>query len=194
MPRRTTRNFLRKFRRFGIEIMGKPPRMSEDIQLVTVVDDFSWPKEAEPEDIYVGVATGISGPGGRHATFELECRAPNGLILDGVVVAVSSGTEQVDMYILEEEEDMIRIIDPAPSLLTSRPGARSIAATGSISCATLFSRTGRMQDNRVTNFPAMRYGFPISFGRFLYVVAGQPAVFASIGAYYHELQDSDPAP
>ncbi len=195
MPRKTTRNFLRAFAQAGINYLGRLPMMSDDIQLVSVLDDWSDRGGGRPRSLYAGMATGMSVSGSNHGIIQLEVVNPNGIILDQVSgIQATSGAAQsipIDCYVLDQSETFT-VQDTLLALLTSGPGIRTLGSFGSITDAQLFSRLGRYIQNNTVAWGIRN--FPIFQGRFFCAVWGPPgsSPFPEIGILFHEIPDDDP--
>jgi len=194
MPRTTTRNFLEIFRRAGITILGGVPKVSSDVQLVSVIDDWTWSNDDSiPKSLYAGVSSGVLGVGGRNGAIELQTRNPNGIIIDAmrdITVVGSPAIREVFIYILTARQTGWLEQTELTVRMTSRPGVRTRAATGTILQADLFANQGLFTiqgglENGVTKFH-------VSNDRFVYIAFGSSSAFFSPAVLFHEIIDDEP--
>jgi len=197
MPRTTTRNFFDVFRHAGITLLGRPPKLSDDLQMVSIVDDWSWANaDSIPKSLYAGVSSGVAAASGRNGALELQTRNQNGIIIDAIrditASASPAGVREVFIYILEERQ--VGFIEDTELVIrmTSKPGVQTRAATGTILQADLFANQGLFTiqgglENGVDEFH-------ITNGLFLYIALGNKTnAFFSPACLFHELND-DAAP
>jgi len=178
MPRITTRNFLNIFARAGIGLKSSVPKVSDEIQLVTIVDDFSdhlGVGGAVNQSLYAAQARGVVTSGNNHGALECEVTNPNGIIIDNV--QKPNAGSQLDagsfhIYVLDGPETLVNRNVRNP-LLISTVGAvpRTIVTIAEITEAVLFD--GHVSGNyevNVTQMSDLLRGFPVSQGSFLMLV------------------------
>ncbi|MEE8549620.1 MAG: hypothetical protein V3S74_09105 [Alphaproteobacteria bacterium] len=198
MARTTTRNFLNIFRKAGITFGPRAPKMSDDVQLVSVLDDWSPRREGVPRGGYYGVSAGLPAGGTNHSIIELECRNRNGIIVIRCTSlffdAPPQPTRELFIYTrpITNRETFTITRPDIPILLASQPKApdSAIASGGTITDANLFLNQGMF--NNVMQGEWQIPDFFLSFERYLYLVYGTQAQFSVLGFYYLELPGDDP--
>jgi len=194
MPRTTTRNFLALFRQAGITLLGRPPKISDDIQMVTTIDNFAWPGDAIPRSLYAGLATFVPGAAGQHGALEITVNSQNGLIIDAIRELDNPATPnflEIFIYIREDvEPGFVSLSSPVPRF-TSKPGVEATVRRGHINTAALFANVGLFTiqsglENGVSNFHLTR-------GRILYISTSSSNTGISPACLWHELPADQPS-
>jgi len=198
MGRTTTRNFLNVFRRAGITFFGGAPKMSQDIQMVSVMDDHSERQGGIPVSGYYGVSSGAVSGGTDHGILELQCNNQNGIIIQAVRCMFFDAPPQPkrELFVYTLDADNREIFTPTQpplaALLASKPRGpdSAIATVGRIGDAQLFTRAGFFDMDSSLEFGVPQ--FFLSQGRFLYAAFGPQATFSVLGYYFIELPDDEP--
>jgi len=86
MPRRSIRNILGALTGADIDATGKGATVSDEIQLVYVLDDIRNPLYA-----FAGIGEFTSKAAGRMHCLQIECRNPRGLVIDEMVGVHAGG-------------------------------------------------------------------------------------------------------
>jgi len=198
MPRITTRNFFDVFARAGIALKSAVPKVSDDIQMVTVIDDFSdrlGVGGRENRSFYAGQSRGVAVPATTFGIMEAEVTNQNGIIIDNIQLpnqASDSAVAQVFVYVLDAPENIDSRNIRAP-LLVSRVGAipRTIVTIGTITNANLFD--GHISGTYEISAPALSLsaisGFPVAQGSFL-IIVDRTSRNTVIAFRWHEIPDN----
>jgi len=198
MPRITTRNFFDVFARAGIALKSGVPKVNDDIQMVTVIDDFSdrlGVGGRENRSFYAGQARGVVVAAGDFGIMEAEVVNQNGIIIDNIQLpnqASDTTTGQVFVYVRDQPEALDNRNIRAP-LLVSTVGAipRTIVTIGTITNANLFDGhiSGTYEISAPTLSQSVLNGFPVSQGSFL-IIVDRTSRNTVIGFQWHEIPDN----
>jgi len=167
--------------------------MSDDLQMVSVIETHANERDAVPRSLYAGTSSGVPAVGGQNGALEIFVRNPNGIIIDEVRLVQSSGTPipiGVFVYVRNDRQPNFNVVVEKIIRLTSRDGVRTRAFTGTIPQADLFANTGLFTFNERQN--GLGY-FPLTVGRFLYISTNRSGLFVEPACLWHELPDDEPA-
>lgn len=203
MPRTSKRNILPALTGADIDAAGKGAQVSDEIQLVYVVDDIRVPLYA-----YAGIGEFTPAASGRSHFLQIECRNPRGLVIDEMVGVHHGGQPgDPDNLILKcntqtfTEPDVL----PAPvgqlEPLAFNEGIPALAEarSGTVpSGAFNGGRPGFTVSILGVGLPigtSGGYGGPVGalqglfveFGKFLVMISGRPNAASQWSLRWHEL-------
>jgi len=193
MPRRSRRNILDALAAVEIDVAGKGANVSDDIQLVYVLDDIR-----EPLYAYGAIGEFTASAGGRIHILQIECRNPRGLIIDELV-GVNTGSSRLVVKCNTQSAAEPNIL-PAPlgqleplGISEGRPTAAE-ARSGTVPSGQFnggrpgftVSFAMNAHDPIYTALPGALHGLFIGNGRFL-VMLQDGTTFSQWSLRWHEL-------
>lgn len=203
MPRRSRRNILPALTGADVDASGKGADVSDEIQLVYVLDDIRVPLYA-----YGGIGEFTPGAAVRSHCLQIECRNPRGLVIDEMVGVHAGGQPgDPDSLIIKCNTQTF----PEPNFLPAPLGQLEPLAFNEGIPALAEARSGTVPQGQ---FNGGRPGFTVSilgvglpigtsggfggpvgalqglfieFGKFLVMISGRPNNASQWSLRWHEL-------
>jgi len=180
VPRTSSRNLLAAFAALQIDDRATGPKVSDDIQLVYIVDDATSLSES-----HVGTGGTEAAVAGEHGIMSLQCNNPGGLVVETASVL------QVPFFGNEASAQIWTsavvptITGPAAPLLELQQGPSSQANVlqGTITTANIPGGASRYL-NQNGNAPA---GFLLRNGQFFNIAFSVVNVATALGLRWREL-------
>jgi len=183
VARRSTRNLLRMFQAADVDDQSIGPDVSEDIQLVYVVDDVS-----ESTVTWAGTGGNEGAVVGEHGILRIECRNLRGLMIDGFdahQVPAFGNEATIHVWISAAAPT---ITGPAGPLiaLQSGPPAEASPIIGTITTANIASGAYR----KLSLQSGVWEPFFVANTRFFNIAYGTANVAVDLGIRWRELSRS----
>ncbi len=183
MARRSTRNLILAFRAAEVDDQSIGPDVSEDVQLVYVVDNIS-----ESTESHAGVGGSEGAVLGEHGIISIQARNPRGLIIEAaqMVQSVFFGNETTQLAWTADTVVAITAPGTPLTMLQSGPTPQAGISQGTIPTATIAVGAFRSVNN---SSEGLR-GFFLEQGRFMFLVHPVANVATEFGLRWRELSRS----
>jgi len=185
MARTSIRNFLTAFRHVGVDATAEGPDVSQDVQMVYVVDDLRQTSYIQGGSGTIEAAVAVE-----NAIISIECRVPRGMEIEQITIedAVAGFGDQIECWTSATEPTITGVANLVTALRTTglagQPAAPlSIARVGTIATGAIPASAFRYNGQQ-----GFTPRFFINQGQFFNAAAAEANVLKNVAIRWRELR------